>query len=84
MEKPRLIRTKTSAKERRELENRRKLVMYVEQGDANRIVKELNAVQRRWTYFWDESPTQREKVDRVGLFKIPNEPQEQNGGVRIE
>lgn len=56
------------------MSDRRTMVMYLEEKDANRVVKELNKVQTKWIYFWDASPTQKKTPNsRVGLFKIPNE-----------
>lgn len=49
----------------------RKLVMTIDMASAKKIVKELNGVQRRWSYFWtDEQPG---KDDKVRVYKIPNE-----------
>lgn len=56
------------------MSNRRTMVMSLEIKDALGVVKELNKVQTKYIYFWDEiASKQKKNIGRVCLFKIPNE-----------
>lgn len=54
----------------------KKFVMMVDRTDATRTVKELNATQKEFVYFWDDDSHNRGKGTsylKVKIYKLPNE-----------